>query len=101
MNKPPSGTLVFLMEKAMTLVGLIGRKAEEVDRGIIARMLQFPGSSQHFIAARNFLSLELDKSQCVVLAKWYVEDNEETYTTYSKIVYPIDTTLGPQPDQKP
>ncbi len=89
-NTPLSGKLIFLMEKAMTLMSLLGRKAEEVDRGIRAEMAQFPGSNQHFIKARNWLSLELDE-QHRIYANWYAEDKEEPYT---KIVYPIDVT-GP------
>jgi hypothetical protein len=32
-----------------------------LDQGIIARMMRFPFSSQHFIAKRKWLSLELDE----------------------------------------
>jgi hypothetical protein len=59
---------------------------EEVDRGITARMMRFPSIAQHFIAKRNWLSLELDK-ESRVWAKWYVEGKEEPYT---KVVHPID-----------
>jgi hypothetical protein len=78
-NKPLSGTLIYLLEQAMTLMGVIGRKAEEIDRGITAQMMQFPSGSQHFIVARNLLGLELDEGQRI-WAKWYAEDQEEPYT---------------------
>jgi hypothetical protein len=87
-NKPLSGKLVYLMEQAITLMGVMGRKAEEVDRGITAQMMQFPGSARRFIAARNFLGLELDERQRL-RARWYAEDEGEPYT---KNIYPIETT---------
>jgi len=87
-NKPLSGKLIYLLEQATTLMGLMGRKVEEVDRGITAQMLQFPGSAQRFIGARNWLGLELDE-QHRLCAEWYAEDKEEPYV---KVVYPIDAT---------
>jgi hypothetical protein len=52
---------------------------------ITARMMRFPSSTQHFIAKRNWLSLELDQ-KCRVWVKWYVEGEKEPYT---KVVHPI------------
>ena len=48
-------------------------------------MMRFPSSTQHFIAKRNWLSLELDDVSHV-WAKWYVEGEKEPYT---KVVHPI------------
>jgi hypothetical protein len=48
-------------------------------------MMKFPFSAQHFIAKRNWLSLELD-DESRVWAKWYVEGEEAPYT---KVVHPI------------
>jgi len=87
-NTPLSGKVIFLMEKAITLMGILGRKGEEVDRGIRAEMLQLPGSNQHFIKARNWLSLELDERHRIC-ARWYAEDKEVPYT---KVVHPINVT---------
>ncbi len=71
--------IVYAMEKVMA------DNVEEVDRGITARMMKFPFSAQHFIAKRNWLSLELDE-ESRVWAKWYVEGEEEPYT---KVIHPI------------
>jgi hypothetical protein len=49
-------------------------------------MMRFPSITQHFIAKRNWLSLELD-AESRVWAKWYVEGKEDPYT---KVVHPID-----------
>jgi hypothetical protein len=56
-HTPPAGIIVYMMEKVM------GDKVEEIDRGITARMLKFPGSPHRFIGARNWLSLTLDEQQ--------------------------------------
>jgi hypothetical protein len=76
------------MEKAITLMGILGRKGEEVDRGIWAEMLQLPGSNQHFVKARNWLSLELDEQRRISV-RWYAEDKEVPYT---KVIRPINVT---------
>jgi hypothetical protein len=78
-HPPPPGLIVYAMEKVMA------DNVEEVDRGITARMMKFPFSAQHFIAKRNWLSLELDE-ESRVWAKWYVEGEKEPYT---KVVHPI------------
>ena len=49
--------IVYAMEKVMA------ENVEEVDQGITARMMSFPLSSQHFIAKRNWLSLELEEKE--------------------------------------
>jgi hypothetical protein len=53
------GLIVYAMKKAMA------NNVEEVDRGIATRMMKFPFSAQHFIAKRNWLSLELDEESRV------------------------------------
>ena len=73
------GLIVYAMKKAMA------NNVEEVDRSITTRMMKFPFSAQHFIAKRNWLSLELDE-ESRVWAKWYVEREEELYT---KVIHPI------------
>jgi hypothetical protein len=79
-HPPPPGLIVYAMELVMA------DNVEEVDRGITARMMSFPSITQHFMAKRNWLSLELDEEDRV-WAKWYVEGKEEPYT---KVVHPID-----------
>ncbi len=84
-NRPLYGTVIYLMEKVLDFMGVMGRKEEEVGTGITARMIQFPGTSRHFIAARNWLSLELDGERRII-AKWYAEDDKELY---KKVIDPI------------
>jgi hypothetical protein len=83
-HPPPLGMVVYAMEKVM------GDIVEEVDRGITARMMKFPSSSQRFVPARNWLSLEPDE-QHRIWAKWYVEGEEEPYI---KIIHPIGTSVS-------
>jgi hypothetical protein len=78
-HPPPPGLIVYAMEKVMA------DNVEDVDRGITARMTMFPFRTQHFVAKRNWLSLELDE-ESRVWAKWYVEGEEDPYT---KVVHPI------------
>jgi hypothetical protein len=78
-HPPPPGLVVYAMEK------LMGEVVEEVDRGITARMMKFPFSNQHFLPARNWLSLDPDE-QHRVWAQWYVEGESEPYT---KVIHPI------------
>ncbi|PRY02753.1 hypothetical protein CLV24_1476 [Pontibacter ummariensis] len=78
-NTPPPGLVVYMLEK------VLGGKVEDIDRGITAQLLKFPGSSQRIIGARNWLSLTLDE-QRRVWAEWYVEGQE---TPYTKVVNPV------------
>ena len=78
-HTPPQGLIVYMMEKVM------GDKVEEVDRGISAQMLKFPGTARRFIGSRNWLSLTLDE-QDRVWAEWYVEREN---TPYTKVVHPV------------
>jgi hypothetical protein len=78
-HPPPPPIVLYLMEKVM------GDKVEEVDRGISAQMLKFPGSSKRFLGARNWLSLILD-DQSRVWGEWYVEGEK---TPYTKVVHPV------------
>lgn len=78
-HTPPSGIVLYMMEK------VLADKIEEVDRGITARMSKFPGSAQHFIGARNWLSLTFDEKSRI-WAEWYVEGQEQPYT---KVVHAV------------
>jgi len=80
-NLPPPALVVYMMEK------LLAGKVEEVDRGITARLLKFPGSSRRIISARNWLSLVVDE-QLRIWADWYVEGQENPYT---KVIHPVGT----------
>ena len=78
-HPPPSSLIIYMMEKVM------GDKVEEVDRGITARMLKFPGSSLHFIGKRNWLSLTFDDKNRI-WGEWYAEGEA---TAYTKVVHPV------------
>lgn len=78
-HPPPAGIVVYMMEK------VLGGKVEEVDRGITAQMLKFPGSAQRFLGARNWLSLTLD-DQHRIWGEWYVEGEQKPYT---KVIHPV------------
>jgi hypothetical protein len=80
-HPPPPGMVVYAMEKVM------GEVVDEVDRGITARMAKFPFSNHRFVAARNWLSLELDERDRI-WARWYVEGEKDPFT---KVVHPIGT----------
>ncbi len=60
----------------------------EIDRGIIARMTEFPGTQHRFIGQRNFLSLEPDPvpKKARIWANWIVEGEEDPFV---KVVHPI------------
>jgi hypothetical protein len=78
-HTPPPGMIVYLMEK------VLGDNIEEVDRGITAQMLKFPGTSKRFITARNWLSLTMD-DQYRIWAEWYAEGEQFPYT---KVVHSV------------
>jgi PhoD related phosphatase len=84
-HTPPAGIIVYMMEQVM------GDKVEDVDRGITARMLKFPGSPHRFIGARNWLSLTLDE-QHRIWAEWYVEGEAHPYT---KVIHPVAAIQEP------
>ena len=78
-NLPPPALVVYMMEK------LLAGKTEEIDRGITARLLKFPGTNRRIMGARNWLSLTLDEQPCIT-AEWYVEGEEKPYT---KVIHPV------------
>jgi len=78
-NLPPPAMVIYMMEK------LLAGKVEEVDRGITARLLKFPGTSRRLLGARNWLSLTLDEQPCI-WAEWYVEGEEKPFT---KVIHPV------------
>ena len=80
-HTPPNGLVVYLMEK------VLGDKTEEVDRGITAQMLKFPGTPKRFISARNWLSLTFDDKNRI-WAEWHVENEKSPYT---KVIHPTGT----------
>ena len=78
-NLPPPTLVVYMMER------LLAGKIEEVDRGITARLLKFPGTSHRILGARNWLSLTVDEQQNI-WAEWYIEGEERPFT---KVIHPV------------
>ena len=60
---------------------------QEVERGVVARMMKFPNSATKFIGNRNFLSLEpdTDRLRPRIWANWQVEGEEFELT---KVIEP-------------
>ena len=81
-NIPPPALVIYMMEK------ILSGKVEDVDRGITARLLKFPGTSRRILGARNWLSLTLDEQPCI-WAEWYVEGEEKPYT---KVIHPVSAS---------
>jgi hypothetical protein len=62
--------------------------SDEIDRGIIGRMIQFPGNQAKFLGGRNYLSLEPD-TQERIWCNWMVEKQRFPFT---KVIHPIADT---------
>lgn len=60
--------------------------SDEVDRGIVARITEFPGNTAKFVGHRNFLSLEPDP-EGRIWANWIVEGEHYPYT---KVIHPLN-----------
>lgn len=60
------------------------KNIDELEGGIVAKMVDFPGQTTRFIGHRNFLSLEPD-DQSRIWANWIVENEEHPYT---KVIHP-------------
>jgi hypothetical protein len=78
-HPPPPSVVRHFLER-------MGDETAEIDRGISAKMLQFPGTSYRFVAARNWLSLEPDDSGRI-WANWHVEDQPQALT---KTIHPCE-----------
>jgi hypothetical protein len=83
-NLPPPALVIYMMEK------ILGEKVEEVDSGITARLLKFPGTSRYIIGARNWLSLTLD-DRLSIGVEWYVEGETKPYAQF---IHPVSSPLG-------
>lgn len=76
----PPGIMLFALEHII-------RDVEQVDQQITAQMLNFPGTRQKFIGARNWLSLEPDETDRI-WANWYVEGDLDH--PHTKVIHPVD-----------
>lgn len=65
---------------------------DEMDQGIAARMVEFPGTQERFIGRRNYLSLEPDLEPLPgrIWSNWFVEGEEEPYT---KVIHPLERVM--------
>lgn len=82
----PPGVMLFALSHLF-------RNEDEVDTGIHARMIEFPGTTDKFIGRRNFLSIEPDHraAGARLWANWIVEGEEDPYT---KVILPMETKLA-------
>jgi len=88
----PPAVVRYFLEQACKVV-------ETVDRGITAKMFEFPATTRRLIGARNFLTLEPDL-QNRLWANWWVE-GELTPTT--KVIHPVQlkqSAIEPQSSPK-
>lgn len=77
-HPPPQALVAFLLDK------LLAGYVDEVDRGITARMLPFPGTTRKLRPARNWLSLSADDQQRL-WAEWWFEGDR---TSTTKVIHP-------------
>ncbi|MEA2898470.1 MAG: hypothetical protein QOJ84_4085 [Bradyrhizobium sp.] len=77
----PGGVVVFALRHLFD-------SEDELDRNIIARMVQFPGSQAKFIGQRNYLSIEPDAgiARPRLWCNWLAEKERFPYT---KVVHPL------------
>jgi hypothetical protein len=79
----PGGVVIFALQHLFD-------SDDEIDRGIVGRMLQFPGNKAKFLGGRNCLSLEPD-DEGRVWCNWLVEGQEFPFT---KVIHPLPTSAG-------
>lgn len=77
-HPPPQALVAYLLDKL--LAGFV----DEVDRGVTARMLPFPGTARKLRPARNWLSLTGD-DQARLWAEWWFEGDRSSTT---KVIHP-------------
>ena len=77
-HPPPPALMAYALE-------FLSGTPETVDRGVTATLANFPGTSQKFIGARNWLGLEPDDTNRV-WANWYIENKGDVYT---KVINPV------------
>jgi hypothetical protein len=68
----PGGVVLFALQHLFD-------SADEIDRGIVGRMTQFPGNQARFLGGRNYLSLEPD-DESRIWCNWLVENQKFPFT---------------------
>ena len=78
----PPGAVVFALRHLFD-------NSDEIDRGIVGRMSDFPGTQVRFIGKRNYLTIEPDEKKPKdfrLWANWWVEGEDHCYT---KVIHPL------------
>lgn len=79
----PGGAVLFALRH------LFDNK-DEMDRGITARMVEFPGTQEKFVGGRNFLTLRPDNVPHL-WAEWWVEGKDAVEKApYTKVIHALD-----------
>lgn len=80
----PGGVVLFALRHLFD-------STDEIDRGVSARMVDFPGTQDRFVGRRNYLSLEPDRTGELdrIWANWFVENEQEPYT---KVIHALRKT---------
>jgi hypothetical protein len=82
-NQLISSAIVHPAPPAMMLFALrqLFSNEEEADRGVMARMIDFPGTPYRFIGKRNFLTLDGDEvaQGNRIWANWYIEGESDPF----------------------
>lgn len=81
-HPPPARFVRYFLEQ-------MGDEVKEIDRGITAQMLQFPGTNYRFVASRNWLTIEFDDSDRIWV-NWHIEGQRESLT---KTIHPCERTV--------
>jgi hypothetical protein len=81
----PGGAVLFALRHLFD-------NSDEIDRGIVGRMVEFPGTQDRFIGGRNFLTLTPDLTEAPRLwAEWVLEKDEHPYT---KVIHSLEASGG-------
>lgn len=85
----PGGVVVFALQHLFD-------STDEIDRGIVARMVDLPGGKAKFVGRRNYLSLEpdLDRAPPRLWCNWIVEDERFPFT---EVVHPLPRPQAHRP----
>lgn len=89
----PPGAVVFALRHLFD-------STDEIDRGIIGRMADFPGTQVRFVGKRNYLTIDPDSSanDYRLWVNWWAEGEEQPFV---KVIHPLERkarsgTVAPQ-----
>lgn len=79
----PGGAVLFALRHLFD-------SSDEIDRGIVGRMVDFPGTQDRFIGSRNFLMITPDlNDEPRLWADWVIERDDHPYT---KVIHPLEAS---------